>query len=376
MIVAPAPIAELSPSPQTVLHVMYGFELGGMQRRVADLINHLPDYRHVVLSLSGRFQAASLLTAPAALTVLPDFPRQPLAAVRAAGRVLAGLRPAVLCAYNWGAIEWALAARLSGQAALQIEDGFGPQGPDAAWSRRALTRRLAIGGAVRMVVVSHSLERIAREQWGIPARHLLRIPNGIDLARFQTGAERPCPQLDGAPRDSRLRVGFLGALRPEKRLDRLIAAMIPHLAQAELIIMGGGETEAQLRALTAPYPGQIHLVGPVADPGAWLARLDLFVLASDTEQMPYVLAEAMAAGLPCLATDVGDCAAMLADADQIVAPDQAALATAIGHALADANWRQEKAARNRLRAAEFALSAMLTRWNTLFQSAPNFISGS
>jgi glycosyltransferase involved in cell wall biosynthesis len=223
--------------------------------------------------------------------------------------ILGTIRPDVLLTYNFGAIEAALAHRLWPACRhLHLEDGFGPEETDGRQlARRVWLRRLALFGSSTIVVPSRHLERIARARWRFAARQVMYLPNGIDVGRFA---------LVSADRSSAgLTLGAVCALRPEKNLARMlraVAALPPHLVN-RIVIAGDGPERAALMA-TADRLGlasRVDFVGHVARPEAVLRTLDLFALTSDTEQMPLGLLEAMATGLPVVATDVGDVRAML-----------------------------------------------------------------
>ena len=114
-------------------------------------------------------------------------------------------------------------------------------------------------------------------------------------------------------------IGTIAALRPEKNIARLLRGFAAAAASRplRLVIVGDGGERAGLEALAGALgiAGQVHFAGHSTQAQNWLARFDVFALSSDTEQMPLSLLEAMAAGLPCLCTRVGDVADMVAAED-------------------------------------------------------------
>ena len=114
----------------------------------------------------------------------------------------------------------------------------------------------------------------------------------------------------------------------------------------------------------------MHLLGERTDMSAIMAALDIAVLCSAWgEGFPNAIGEAMACGVPCLATDVGDCRTILAECGEIVPPrDPAALAAALRRLLQlSANCRRELGASGRQRiAAEFSLGAVVGRYRCLY----------
>jgi glycosyltransferase involved in cell wall biosynthesis len=169
----------------------------------------------------------------------------------------------------------------------------------------------------------------------------------------------------------------VAALRPEKNLARLLRAfaLVRALRPCRLVIAGGGPERAGLEALAGELgvAGEVDFPGHVADTPALYAGFDAFALSSDTEQMPISVLEAMAAGLPVAATDVGDVRAMLAPENgaEVVAQDAAALAAALAGLLADPARRALLGAANRRRAeADFDQETMFAAWHALFRFAP------
>jgi glycosyltransferase involved in cell wall biosynthesis len=224
-------------------------------------------------------------------------------------RLLSAIRPHVLLTYNFGAIEAALAHRLWPACRnLHFEDGFGPEETDGRQlARRVWLRRFALFGSATIVVPSRTLEQMARSRWRFPGNQVVYLPNGINVGRF-------APALCDRP-SAGVTIGTVCALRPEKNLARLLRAVadLPPQLVNRIVIAGDGPERAHLMA-TADRLGltsKVDFVGHVVGPEAVLRTLDLFALTSDTEQMPLGLLEAMATGLPVVATDVGDVRIML-----------------------------------------------------------------
>lgn len=362
----------MSAAAPLLLHAFATFAIGGPQRRFATIAAHLGDrFRHAVHAMDGDYAAAALL--PPELDV--SYPAvearkgDPLGNRARFRRALRGLRPDVLVSSNWGSIEWALANLPCLTPHIHMEDGFGPEERDAPLRRRVLARRALLRGDVTVVVPSRTLLGIAAGTWRIPPRRLRYIPNGVLLGPDGPPAAPP-------PAEAGLTIGTVAALRPEKNLSRLLRAYarIAGRHPARLVIAGDGPARGALAA-EAEALGilpQVVFAGHVEQPALLLAGLDVFALSSDTEQMPLSLLEAMAAGLPVAATDVGDVRAMLAPADaaQVVPRDEAALAGCLAALLDDAPLRRRLGAANRVRAAqEYDQRSMLHAWEDLLRTA-------
>ncbi len=366
-----------------LLHAYSTFAVGGQQTRFVSLANALSDkYRHAILAMDGNYEAA------AGLNSQVEYSIEKMPVVKSAGVSLANLRqmrgvlnrlrPDLLCTYNWGAIEWSLANRFPAACPqLHIEDGFGPdETPDRQHWRRTLMRRLFLSRCARVVVPSQMLRDVALRKWQLPAAQVLYLPNGIDCDRFARAPDTELLASFGITAHDVV-VGTVAALRAEKNLDRLlhIFAALPKQDTTRLVIVGDGPERAMLTE-TASRLGIADctiMTGAMPAPERILGRFDIFALSSNTEQMPNSVLEAMAAGLPVLATDVGDVKHMLAAENApfvISQTDETALNAGLATLVSDAGLRERIGDLNRARVqADYSLATMVTRYDELFQSA-------
>jgi len=353
----------------SLLHIFPTFAVGGAQVRFAAIANHLgPSVRHIVVALDGRLDAREKLDAGLDVQFADPGPATgPASEFRRAWRFLLHTRADLLITSNWGAMDWAAAARLTALPHIHTEDGFGPAEQDQQLTRRVLARRLVLRRST-VVLPSRTLLRIATDQWRLPPANLHFIPNGIDIARFATAAPIALPPGEGPV------VGTIAMLRPEKNVARLLRAfaLVRRRVAARLIIVGDGPERAALeaRAASLGIGDAVHFAGHSAGAAHWLASFDLFALSSDTEQMPLSVLEAAAVGLPVASTDVGDVRTMLApeNAPFVVPRDDAALADALVALLADRERARAVGAANAARAAaEFDQASMFAAWERLFR---------
>jgi glycosyltransferase involved in cell wall biosynthesis len=350
-----------------IIHVFPGFGIGGAQIRFAALANHFgAAFRHIVVSLDGNLACRERLRPDLDITfpAITAPKRATLANARHFRSLLREWQPALLVTNNWGAIEWAMANLLPVTRHVHIEDGFGPEERDRQLPRRALIRRLVLGRST-VVLPSRNLQRIATTIWRLPAARVRYIPNGIDTARL--AAARPAT---GAVNTAPV-IGTVAALRPEKNLARLLRAFAAVAHPARLVIVGDGPEHAALRALTRALglEMQVKFSGYIIDPTTIYADFDVFALSSDTEQMPLSVVEAMAAGLPVAATDVGDVRSMLAaeNAPFVTRREDSDLARALTALLGDPALRARVGAANQAKAqADFDQAAMFRAYGALW----------
>jgi len=338
--------------------------------RFAQLVRlHGRRYRHTVLSLDQNTDmAARLAEFPITYPKLEFDKRRAFASWRLFRKALRDIAPDVLLTYNWGAVEWALVNRFGRSDAriphLHVEDGFGPEEAQRQLMRRVWTRRLALTGRhTKVILPSRNLERIALGVWGLPARQVRYIPNGVDCARFATA-----PRAENA---GPLVIGTVASLRREKNIARLIEAFCETSSRRppgslELLIVGGGAERQSLENLARQRGGPVRFAGQTNQPEQFLSQMDIFALSSDTEQMPLGVLEAMAAGLPVVATAVGDVAQMVAaeNCSYVVPPH--AFAAALARLIDDKPARHTLGRANEKKAREtFDENVMAARYAEL-----------
>ena len=194
------------------------------------------------------------------------------------------------------------------------------------------------------------------------------IPNGVDVERFQPGLEPFERWRDPA----RVNLLFVGRLDPRKGVQHLLAAMPEVVARtrgrARLLIVGNSALRPRLeRGVPAALRPHIHFLGhvPSADLPRWYATGDVFVSpASGNESFGIVLLEAMAAGVPVVATDIPGYRSVIQpgeNAEAFPPGDVGALARALVRLVDDPARRAELARRGRSRALEFAWPRVIDR---------------
>ncbi|MCW2813741.1 MAG: hypothetical protein JWN84_1196 [Nocardioides sp.] len=203
--------------------------------------------------------------------------------------------------------------------------------------------RAALRRAAAVIVLVPRTAAAVRADGVDPARvHVL--PSGFDPTLFE--AFDP-DRIDGEPVDvlpdvPRPRVGYVGRLAEQKRPDVLVEAFARVRTPASLVVVGDGPLRPRVDAAVegSPVRERIHTRGfvPHRDVPALLASLDVLVLPSAYEEMGSVLVEAMASGLPVVASAVGGIPEVVRDGETglLVPPlDREALAAALDELLSD-----------------------------------------
>jgi glycosyltransferase involved in cell wall biosynthesis len=232
----------------------------------------------------------------------------------------------------------------------------------------ALTRK-AYRTADCILVNSDGLAEDFHQLMGIQRDRLRVVRNPIDVGRVRKMATEPLPMKMDEP--------FLftaGRLEPQKAHDLLLRAFATseHRNTHRLVIAGQGGEEGKLKALAGELgiADRVDFAGFQANPWAWMARADLFVLPSRWEGSPNALAEAMACGAPVVATDCRFGPAELIDdgKDGLLVPvdDKEALTGGIDRLLGDPKLRKRLGAAAQAKMERFDLDSMLPLYGQLF----------
>ena len=326
-----------------ILHLHSTFALGGKEARAVRLMNAFGDAaEHAVVSaVPGQLSARAALEPGVRVAFPEDAPLltgnpTPLRLFRLARYMR---RFDLVLTYNWGAFDAVMARRLFGGPPLvHHEDGFNQDEAEGLKPVRNRYRRIGLGAAYRLVVPSEQLEKVARTVWAQPESRIERIANGLPVERYAGPPEAGLLRLPSEAGE--LVIGTVAGLRPVKNLPRLVRALAAmRHKKARLVIVGEGPESERIasEARTLGVGARVHLPGFIADPARYIGAFDIFALSSNSEQFPISLLEAMAAGLPVVATAVGDIPAMVSADNRplIVSPDDEAGFAAALDSLAD-----------------------------------------
>lgn len=188
--------------------------------------------------------------------------------------------------------------------------------------RRKLMNYLLSRKCSRIISVANGVkEDVLRNNWRMPADKVVVLENSVDYERFaevsidKTEARR----MLGVSPDAFV-FGTVGRLAPTKGLSFLIEAFSrakEKIASAQLVLLGTGQSQAELeqQASKTSCSDSIHFLGHRDNIEQLYRAMDVFVLSSVAEGMPRAILEAMAAGVPCIATEVGGVPEILPNRD-------------------------------------------------------------
>ncbi|UYY59415.1 glycosyltransferase family 4 protein [Sphingomonas sp. S2-65] len=305
-----------------ILHLHSTFNYGGKEARAIRLMNAFGDRaRHTIVSaMPDQLEARAYVAKTVQYEIAQNPP--PLSGRPSVGRYEAIAkfmrRFDLVLTYNWGAIDGVMAARVFGKGLPPIvhhEDGFNADEAERLNPVRNMYRRFALPAANALVVPSHVLERVALKHWRQPADRVHRIANGVPTALFAGKSDaKLIPQLQKR-REGEVFIGCVAGLRPVKDLPMLVRACGGLNTRFKLVILGEGpERQNILDAAEAmAIEDQVILPGFLPEAHRYMGLFDIFAMSSKSEQAPISVLEAMAAGLPVVAPQVGDIPKMVAE---------------------------------------------------------------
>ncbi len=292
-----------------VLHVITGLGVGGAELQLRSLLQHTTHQSEVV-TLYNPGAVAEMISGDGVRVRDLGMARntQLSALLRLAQLIRAGEYDVVHTHLYRSCIYGRLAARLaSTPVVVTTEHSIG----ETHLERRRMTlgvRALYLGtdlcSDITIAVSPTVAQRLTN--WGVPARKIEIIPNGLDFSRvaFDAAARDRIRGEFGLPLDAYV-IGVLGRLDPIKRFDLVIRAAAPLLdEQRRLLLVGDGQIrpELEVEAQRQGVADFVTFTGERHDVAAMLSSLDLFIASSEQETFGLSVLEALANGIPALYT--------------------------------------------------------------------------
>jgi len=374
-------------NPPLVAHVIFRLGVGGLENGLVNLINRMPKdaYRHAIICIKDSTDFRKRIQrGDVEIFHLDKKEGHDWSSFVRFYRVLKQIRPDIVHTRNLSAIEYQVPAWLAGvNYRIHGEHGwdtFDPEGNNVKyqWLRRLI--KPLIG---RYVPLSRHLEQYLRAKIKVPQDKITRICNGVDTGIFYPVAGAK-PVLTECPWDLRqdfIVVGTVGRMHGVKDQITLVKAFIeasqlqPEL-QSQLKLMIAGEGPLREPALKLLADSQLSanawLPGERKDIAEFMRAMDIFVLPSLAEGISNTILEAMATGLPVIATAVGGNPELVEDGITgalIASADSHAMALKILDYANHKQKRQEHGQNSRARAlALFSLDSMTAQYQAAYDS--------
>ncbi|VAY89038.1 putative glycosyltransferase EpsF [mine drainage metagenome] len=304
-----------------IAHVIYRLDVGGLENGLVNLINHLPadGFRHAILCLKGhdpafarRIQRADVL--------LIDLDKKEGKDLWVYGRLwrhFRRLKPAIVHTRNLTSLVAVVPALLAGVPyRIHGEHGRDMSDLDGSNKKHQWFRRLLLPLTHRVSALSQDLEHYLTQGIGVPPGKVSQFYNGVDTDLFHPRADgEPSPFPFFSSTENIFTLGTVGRMQAVKNQLILAQAFITLVETApkelagslRLVMIGEGELRAPCQTLLdrAGLTDRVWLPGARHEIPTLLRHLDLFVLPSLAEGISNTLLEAMASGVPVIATAVG-----------------------------------------------------------------------
>lgn len=367
-----------------VAHVIHRLDYGGLENGLVNLVNRMPAerYRHAIVCLAGINPAyrARIRRPDVEVVSLEKRPGKDPRSYLRMWQVLRRLRPDILHTRNLGTVDMQCVGALAGVR----HRAHGEHGWEATDPRGSSPRSLRIRRACRPVIqcyvpMSQDIARWLEDEVGVAPTRIRQLYSGVDTERFQPSTRHNPLPVGRVPRESGVApavgIGTVGRLDPVKNQAALLEAVavlsqgIPGL---HLTIVGDGPMRASLQdlAVTLGLGDRVTFTGARDDTPELLRGFDVFVLPSVNEGISNTILEAMATGLPVVATRVGGNPELVADGltGRLYDPaEPAGLERALSPYLADPDLRAADGRAGRERVVQnFSLDAMVSRYLSLY----------
>lgn len=302
-----------------IAHVVQHFGMGGLENGIVNLLNHMPAgrYRHAVVCLDDYTDFRQRLQRDdVQFFALHKRPGKDLGLYVRLFRLLRDLRPDLLHTRNLSTLEGQFVAAAAGmRARVHGEHGrdvFDLHGKNSKYN---LLRKLARPLVHHYIAVSKDLANWLEHTVGAAPQRITQIYNGVDSLRFHPRREERTPiGPDGFMSGNELLIGSVGRMAEVKDYPNLVRAFLRLLelapearARARLVILGEGVARAACMDLLKQANAEqlAWLPGSRDDIADLMRQFDLFALPSLGEGISNTILEAMACGLPVVATTVG-----------------------------------------------------------------------
>jgi sugar transferase (PEP-CTERM/EpsH1 system associated) len=373
--------------PPLIAHVIYRLDVGGLENGLVNLINRMPadHYRHAIICLDDFTEFRRRIARPdVPVFALHKPPGNSPVLHWKLWRLLLQLRPDIVHTRNFGTLEAVLPAAFAG-VGVRVHSEHGHEVVDLGghnrkyqWVRRAF--RIFVH---RYIALSKDLERYLRDKIGVSPARLSQLYNGVDTERFRPASRGREPlSREGFAGPGQFVIGTVGRMQAIKdpvllaqSFVRLLRDMPDARRRLRLVMIGDGPLWDQVRAVLdeAGAAELAWLPGERDDVPRIMRGLDLFVLPSLSEGISNTILEAMASGLPVVATRVGGNPELVEEQTTgtlVPRADPRALADAIREYAVDPEaGRRKGSAARRMAEQRFGLDVMVKNYLDLYDRA-------
>ena len=369
-------------TPPLVAHVVHRLDVGGLENGLVNLVNRIPAerYRHAIVCMTGFSEFRNRITRADVRVVSLDKRegKDPAAYLRLY-RMFRSLRPAVVHTRNIGTLDCQWIALTAGvRRRVHGEHGWVADDPQGLNPKNLRFRRLCAPAVQLYVPMSRDIAQWLERDVGVDRRRIRQIYSGVDTDRFRPGlspaGDLPWQGSDGAA-DDPIVIGTVGRLDPVKNqglllegFHRILESRPELRGRLRLIMTGDGPMRTGLAeaARQRGIADDVWMPGSRGDVPDLMRSMDMFVLPSLNEGISNTILEAMASGLPVIASRVGGNPELVEDGDTGLLFEEGSvddLAAAMGRYVDSAALRRKHGDAGRRRVLErFSLEAMVSNY--------------
>ncbi len=374
-------------SEPLIVHIIHRLQVGGLENGLVNLINHMPTerYRHAIVCMTESTEFRTRIRrSDVEVFELHKKPGHDLGLYWRLWKLLRQLRPAIVHTRNIGTLECQAIAMFAGvKARVHGEHGRDMSDLHGRNVRYIRFRRIMKSFLSHTIAVSQDLFAWLIDTIGARRDSVTQIYNGVDMEKFQPRAAQARDVLPaGFAGPDAVVVGTVGRLSGEKDQATLVRAFVDATIQASgvplrLVLIGDGPLRGDLENLIrdSGVIDQVWMAGNRKDVPDLLRALDIFVLPSLGEGISNTILEAMACGVPVVATRVGGNPELVHDGrtGYLVAPaNPTQMARAITHYATHQNDARAHGAAGRERVVrDFSMDNMVARYMAVYDAARN-----
>ncbi len=368
---------------ETIAHVIYRLGVGGLENGLVNLINHMPEdrYRHVIICLTDSTDFKQRLHRDNVCVVeLHKKPGQDWGSFWRFYQVLKQHGVTLVHTRNLAALEYQIPAFLAGiKHRVHSEHGWDVFDPDGTnkkyqWLRRFLSPLVQV-----FIPLSKHLQDYLQYKVKIPSKKITRICNGVDAQKFYPGQSKNISECAFLNESDKLIIGTVGRMHGVKDQMTLAHAFVSlmqmkpeYLDFVRLVMIGDGPLHEQAMQYLdqAQLSHCVWLPGERKDIADLMRAMDIFVLPSIAEGISNTILEAMATGLPIVATRVGGNPELVESRENGVlvhskAPE--AMAKALDTLIADTEQRKRMGLASRRRVEQqFSIDVMVSNYLAVY----------
>lgn len=354
-----------------ICHVVLSLDPGGLENGVVNVVNGLSpgEFRSSVCCLQRAGEFAARLRPDVPLAAMGLRPGNDPALPLRLARLFRSWRVDIVHTRNAESFFYGFLAAQIARVPITVHSEHGRTFPERRL--RGFAQRVLLRGADAVFAVSQQLRADLVREIGVDGNRLEVLYNGVDTTTFQPAVSVADTANDRRP----LLIGSVGRLAAVKNYSLLLNALrrLPPEFQCRLLLVGDGPERASLTGLAADLGlrDRVEFAGHRDDIARLLRAMDVFVLPSSSEGMSNTLLEAMATGVPVLASDVGGNREIIeSERSGLLFPsgDADAAGAQLMRLLASAELRRSLGRAGAARVREtFSMEAMLQRYASLYR---------